>query len=85
MARSVSLRLCSDDGQSLTRPAAVKGFLHLFLTYKGRFFFCLRTPMRLRGAPLTFCLARSLWLRHVHPSRLPSCPLSARDRRRVLT
>jgi hypothetical protein len=31
-------RLRPDDGLSLTRPAVVKGFLHLFLTYWSLFF-----------------------------------------------
>src|SRR5215469_10587632 len=62
---------CPRNGQSLTRPAVVKGFLHLFLTYWSLFFSFLRTPMRSRRNLLS--LARSFVLSHVHPARSVPC------------
>src|SRR5215470_5934583 len=59
----VSELLWRDNGQSLMRPAVVKGFLHLFLTCWSLFFSFLRTPMRSRRNLLS--LARSFVLSRV--------------------
>ena len=42
----------SGNRVSLTRPAVVNGFFHLFFTYKNVFSLSLGTPVRRRGSAL---------------------------------
>jgi hypothetical protein len=67
----VTFPVIAPDGQSLTRPAVVKRFLHPFLTYKSLFFSFVRTPVRPRRNLLS--LDRCFRLELCSPYSLGPC------------